>query len=66
MTALEATVRSGQTAAELDEAIQRGALPARREGHLVFVNLPDPEKPRRAARKKRETPRRPTVPVVDG
>jgi hypothetical protein len=53
MTALEAMVRTGQTAAELDEAIACGELPAKREGHVVFVDLPGRDKPARAAPKKR-------------
>lgn len=53
MTSLEAQMRTGQTTAELDEAIQHGTLPAKREGHLVFVDMPVREKAVRAAPKKR-------------
>jgi hypothetical protein len=55
VTFLEAAVRTGQTRAEIDEAIAVGALPAKREGHLVLVDLTGDEKPARAAPKKRRS-----------
>jgi hypothetical protein len=54
VTFLEAAARTGQTRAEIDEAITTGALPAKREGHLVLVDLPGDEKPAKAAPKKRK------------
>jgi hypothetical protein len=51
MTAVEAMVRLGQTSAEVDEDIALGVLTAKREGHLVLVDLPV----ERPAPKKRRT-----------
>ena len=54
VTFLEAAARTGQTRAEIDEAIATGALPARREGHLVLVDLPNAEQPAKAVRQRKK------------
>jgi hypothetical protein len=55
VNSVEAMVRTGQTKAELDEAIANGVLAAKREGWQVLVELPDADRPAKAAPRKRRS-----------